>query len=60
MGFFPEGKSASHDQGHAAMPTCLRHVEETLVLVAGPGAGSSLSSRNTNNGRVPHRLGVRS
>ncbi len=26
---------ASHAQGHEAMPTCLRHVEETLVLVRG-------------------------
>ncbi len=29
-GFSPRGKSTLHDQGHAAMPTCLRHVEETL------------------------------
>ncbi len=36
----PEGKHALHDQGHAAMPTCLRHVETTLVLVSGPGARS--------------------
>ncbi len=35
-GFFPRGKLTSHDYGHAAMPTCLRHVEETR-----PGAGSS-------------------
>ncbi len=33
----------AQDQGHAAVPTCLRHVETTLVLVSGPGAGSSLS-----------------
>ncbi len=57
QGVFPEGKSALHDQGHVAMPTCLRHVKETLVLVSGPGAGSSLSSRNANNGHVPHRWG---
>ncbi len=31
---------ASHDQGHSAVPMCLRHVETTLVLVSGPGAGS--------------------
>ncbi len=31
QGVLPEGKPASHDQGHAAMPMCLRHVEETLV-----------------------------
>ncbi|KAI2655478.1 Transposon Ty3-G Gag-Pol polyprotein [Labeo rohita] len=42
-GVLPEGKPALHDQGHAAMPTCLGHVEKTLVLVSGPGAGSSLS-----------------
>ncbi len=39
------------------MPTCLRYVEETLVLVSGPSAGSSLSPRNASDGRVPHRLG---
>ncbi len=47
QGVFPEGKTASHDQGHAAMPTCLRHVEEALLLVSGPGVGSSLSPRVT-------------
>ncbi len=57
QGVLPEGKPASHDQGHAAMPTCLRHVEETLVLVSGPGAGSSLSPRNASDRRVLHRLG---
>ncbi|KAI2666989.1 hypothetical protein H4Q32_029326 [Labeo rohita] len=39
------------------MPTCLGHVEETLVLVSGPGAGSSLSPHNASDKRVPHRLG---
>ncbi|KAI2657288.1 Transposon Ty3-G Gag-Pol polyprotein [Labeo rohita] len=39
------------------MPTCLGHVEETLVLVSGPSAGSSLSPRNASDGRIPHRLG---
>ncbi len=53
----PEGKSSLHDQGHAAMPTCLRHVEKTLVLVSGAGAGSSLSPRNASDGHVPHQLG---
>ncbi len=28
QGLLPEGKPASHDQGHTAMPTCLGHVEE--------------------------------
>ncbi len=57
QGVLPEGKPASHAQGHVAMPNCLRHVEETLVLVSGPGAGRSLSPRNASDGRVPHRLG---
>ncbi len=57
QGVFPEGKSASHDQGHAALLSCLRRVEKTLVLVTGPSAGSSLSLRNAYDGRVPHRLG---
>ncbi len=43
QGVLPEGKPASHHQGHATLPTCLRHVETTLVLVSGPGAGSSVS-----------------
>ncbi len=30
QGVIPEGKPTLHDQGHAAMPMCLRHVEETL------------------------------
>ncbi len=50
----PEGKPDPHDQGHAAMPTCLRHV----VLFSGPGAGSSLSPRNASAGRVPHGWGA--
>ncbi|KAI2657538.1 Transposon Ty3-G Gag-Pol polyprotein [Labeo rohita] len=57
QGVFPEGKPTSHDQGHAALPTCPGHVEEALVLVSGPGVGSSLSPRNASDGRVPHRLG---
>ncbi|KAL0154164.1 hypothetical protein M9458_050623, partial [Cirrhinus mrigala] len=57
QGVLPEGRPTSHDQGHAALPTCPGHVEEALVLVSGPGAGSSLSPRNASDGRVPHRLG---
>ncbi len=49
QGVLPEGKPASHDQGHAEMPTCLRYVDT--------GAGSSLSSCNASDGRIPHRLG---
>ncbi len=57
QGVLLEGKPAPHAKGHAAMPTCLRHVEETLVLVSGPGAGSSLSLCNASDRRVPHWLG---
>ncbi len=57
QGVLPEGKPILHDQGHAAMPTCLGHVEETLVLVSGPGPGSSLPPRNASDGCIPDRLG---
>ncbi len=57
QGVLPEEKHVPHDQGHAAMPTCLGHVEETLVLVSGPGPGSSLPPRNASNGCIPDRLG---
>ncbi|KAL0147124.1 hypothetical protein M9458_057648, partial [Cirrhinus mrigala] len=57
QGVLPEGKPALHDQGHAAAPTCLRHVEETLVSKSGPGAGSSLSPRHASDRCIPHRLG---
>ncbi len=30
QGVLPEGKPTSHDEGHVAMPTCHKHVEETL------------------------------
>ncbi len=50
-----EGKSASHDQGHAAMLTCLRHVEETMVPFSRPVAGGS--SCNANDGLLPNGLG---
>ncbi len=43
QGVFPEGQPTSHDQGHAVMLLCLRHVKKALVLVSGPGVGNSLS-----------------
>ncbi len=43
---FPEGQPLSHDQGHAAMLTCLGNVEETLVPVPGSHVGSFLSSQD--------------
>ncbi len=45
QGVLPEGKPASDAQGHAELPSRRRHVEETLVLISGPGAGSFLSPR---------------
>ena len=57
QGIFPKGQSTSNYQGHAALPPCLRHVEETLVLESGPGAGSSWSPCNTSDGCIPHWLG---
>ncbi len=40
QGIFPEGKSTSHDQGLSTVCASPRHVEETLVLKSGPGAGA--------------------
>ncbi len=40
QGVLPKGKPALHYQGHEVMPTCLKHVEETLVLVSGPVLGA--------------------
>ncbi len=60
QGVLPEGKHIPHDQGHAAMPTCLGHVEETLVLVSGPGPGSSLPPRNAVVSYINHQGGLRS
>ncbi len=48
QGVLPEGKPASHAQGHVAVPTCLRHVETSLVLVSRPGAGTSVSPCNAS------------
>ncbi len=53
----PKGKDALHDQGHAAVSTCHKHVDTTPVLVLGPGSGSFKMSRNASDRRVPHRLG---
>ncbi|KAL0150469.1 hypothetical protein M9458_054286 [Cirrhinus mrigala] len=44
QGVFHKGKPTSHGQGHAALPTCRRHVEKALVMVSGPGVGDMLSS----------------
>ncbi len=58
QGIFPEGKSTSHDQGLSTVCASPRHVEETLVLKSGPGAGSSVSPVIVSDGRVSHRLGA--
>ncbi len=54
---FPEWKPLSHDQGHAAMPSCLGNVEETLVPVPGCSVGSFMSSQDANDRCLPHGLG---
>ncbi len=54
QGVLPEGKPASHDQGHAALPTCLRHVETTLVLV---WCWELRVAAYASDRRIPHRLG---
>ncbi|KAI2646656.1 DNA polymerase III subunit alpha [Labeo rohita] len=55
---FPEGKPAPHDQGHAPRSTCLRHVEEAVVLKSRPGIGSSLPPRLSSDRCIPHRMGA--
>ncbi len=54
---FPEGQPISQDQGQAAMLSCLRDVEDTMVPVTRPSVGGSLSSHNAYDGRLPHGLG---
>ncbi len=54
---FPEGQPLSHDQGHAAMPSCLGNVEETLVPVPGSHVGSFMSSQDANDRCFSHGLG---
>ncbi len=56
-GFSPRGKPTSYDQGHAAMPTCLRHVEETLRFCLKARCWELLSPCNTSDGCISHRLG---
>ncbi len=53
---FTEGQSILQDQGHTAMLTCLRHVEETVVPVTRPCVGGSLSLSNANDESPPHGL----
>ncbi len=54
---FTEGQPLSHDQGHAAMLTCIGNVEETLVPVPGFLVGSFMSSEDDNDRCLSHRLG---
>ncbi len=56
-GFSPEGQPLLHDQGHAAMPSWLGNVEETLVPVPGSHVGSFMSSQDANDRCLPHGLG---
>ncbi len=56
--FFPEGQPLLHDQGHAAMLTCLGDVEIILVPVPGSRAGSFMSSQDANYRCLSHGLGA--
>lgn len=52
------GKPIQDDQGLTVMPSSLRHVEGTLILVPMPSVGSNLSMHGTNDRCFLHRLGV--
>ncbi len=54
LAVLPEGQPLSHDQGHAAMLSCLGNVEETLVLVPGSHVGSFMSSQDANDRCLSH------
>ncbi len=54
---FPEGQPLLHDQGHAAMLSCLGYVEETLVPVPGSRAACFVSSQDANDRCISHGLG---
>ncbi len=56
-GFSPRGNPLRMIKVTRRCLRAFRHVETTLVLVSGPGAGSFVSPRNTSDGRIPHRLG---
>ncbi len=51
-----ERQPLSHDQGHAAMPSWLGNVEETLVPVLGSRIWSFTSSQDANDRCLPHGL----
>ncbi len=51
---FPEGQPLLHDQGHAAMLSCLGYVEETLVPVPGSRAACFVSSQDANDRCISH------
>ncbi len=59
-GFSQRGNPFSHNQGHAAMLTCLDNVEETLVPVPGSHVGSFMSSQDANDRCLSHGAGERS
>ncbi len=48
------GQPLSHDQGHAAMLSCLGNVEEILVPVPGSCVGSFMSSQDANDRCFSH------
>ncbi len=51
---FPQRQPISHDQGHMARLTGLRHVEETMVPVPRPHDVGSLSACKSNRLRGCH------
>ncbi len=53
----PKGQPSSHDQGYAAMLTCLGNVQETLVPVPGSRVGSFMLSQDANDRCLSHGLG---
>ncbi len=54
---FTERQPLSHDQGHAAMLSCLGNVEETLVPFQGSRVGSFMLSQDANDRCLSYRLG---
>ncbi len=57
QGVFLERESVPYDQGHAPMPSCPVHMEETLVSVPRPSIGSVMSPKSRFDRLIPYGLG---
>ncbi len=57
QGVFLERESVPYDQGHAPMPSCPVHMEETLVSVPRPSIGSVMSPKSHFDRLIPYGLG---